>query len=242
MASILTTEEKLLWLEGYKAIEKLINRRSFLDLIKQGDGRWQEFWCSDDKKPTLGVNDGFYTGLSSIGAYYEARRDLTAKKTELVKQANPALAGKTVEELFGIGQMTVQNLTSQVIETARDNKTAKGIWYYTTFDFDLSEKGPEIRQYWGRIGIDFIREGDDWKIWHVMDALDFEALAGTNWTEPEPQRQVIPAYAFLAECTLPEPDVKQVNHEKFWRRRPVKPFPAVPQPYDTFAETFSYGM
>lgn len=242
MATTWTCEEKLAWLEGYKAIEKLVNTRSFLDLVKQGDGRWQEFWCAPEAEPTLGVNDGFYQGYEAVGAYYEAKRRITEAKSRLVGQAYPQLAGKTPEELFGIGQMTVQNLTCQVIEVARDGRTAKGLWYYTTIDLDLAPSGPEARWYWGRMGIDFRLEDGQWKIWHLMDALDFDGLMGTDWNNPEPVRPPLPEYQAVAELKLPEPNVKRKNHEKFYRLRPVVPFPAVPKPYDTFADTFSYGM
>lgn len=242
MAVTLTTEEKLAWLEGYKAIEKLVNKKTFFELIKQGDSNWQQFWCSPEQEPTLGVNDGFYAGTEAIGAYYAARHEITRAKTAMIKKAHPELVGKTEDELFGIGQLTVQNMSCQVIEVARDQKTAKGLWYYTLIDFDLTQYGPEARWYWGRVGIDFINEDGQWKIWHMMDALDFDGLMGTDWNNPEPERPVLPEYAGVADLKLPEPNVKKQNHEKFWRRRPVKPFPAVPKPYDTFSNTFSYGM
>ena len=54
MAVTLTTEEKLAWLEGYKAIEKLVNKKSFFELIKQGDDIWQQFWCSPGTEPPWG--------------------------------------------------------------------------------------------------------------------------------------------------------------------------------------------
>jgi hypothetical protein len=242
MAVTLTTEEKLAWLEGYKAIEKLVNKKSFFELIKKGDSNWQQFWCSPENEPTLGVNDGFYSGAEAIGAYYAAREENTRIKTALIKKAHPELTNKTEEQLHGIGQLTIQNMSCQVIEVARDQKTAKGIWYYTLIDFDLTQYGPEARWYWGRVGIDFINEGGEWKIWHLMDALDFDGLMGTDWNEPDPERPVLPEYAAVADLKLPEPNVKKQNHEKFWRHRPVMPFPAVPKPYDTFANTFSYGM
>ncbi len=242
MATMLTLEEKLSWLEGYKAIEKLVNKQTFLALVKRADENWKNIWCSPEAEPTLGVNDGFYSGYEAIGAYYDAKRAITAKKTELIRKAHPELVGKTAEELFGVGQLTADNMSCQVIEIARDGKTAKGLWYYTVIDFDLVESGPEARWYWGRVGIDFINENGQWKVWHLMDALDFDGLMGTDWNNPEPEREALPEYAELAKLELPKPNVARKNHEKFYRHRPVAPFPAVPKPYNTFADTFSYGM
>jgi hypothetical protein len=92
--------------------------------------------------------------------------------------------------------------------------------------------------------MDFINENGQWKIWHMVIAEDFEGLMGTDWNVPEPEKAPLPGLEGIADLDkqVPGPNVPQQIHEKFHRYRPVNTFPMVPKPYNTFAETFSYGI
>lgn len=92
-------------------------------------------------------------------------------------------------------------------------------------DFSIFASGPAAYNSWGRLSVDFIREDGEFKIWHMVFAEDIHALSGTSWAEP-----------------FPDPNDKANVHELWRAGRPLEAFPAVPVPYDSFGETFSYGV
>ena len=52
----------------------------------------------------------------------------------------------------------------------------------------------------------------------------------------------VSAYADMAGFRMPEPTVPVTLMENYYTDRPFTKSPRVPEPYETFAETFSYGM
>ena len=241
---VFTTEQMLSWTEGVREIEKLINTKTFLGILKQSDARWKEFWCSPEAGPVLGMNNGYYKGYEAIDNYYSARHEFTLLKAKLMKEAFPEkYENAEAEALAGVGSLCVENLSTHIIEVAGDGKTAKGIWYILTTDIDIGPSGePEAYWYWGRMGIDFIKEDGAFKIWHMMYAEDLSGQMGYDWTKPQPDLGKDPRFAAIAEFKLPEPNVPCVVHENFHPHRQVKPIPGVPVRYNTFADTFSYTI
>ena len=57
--------------------------------------------------------------------------------------------------------------------------------------------------------------------------------------EPLP---VLPEYAAIADFQFPEPNVPAEVYEHWHDRRKNVDFPGVPQPYHSFADTFTYGL
>lgn len=237
-----TTEELTYRWECSREIENLMGRRTFLGALRQSGKMYDEHWCKKAPDPSLGFNDGYYQGYEAVEGYYRAVEDLTKLKTELVKKANPQLADKSDEEIYGIGSLVVNNLTTPIIEIASDFKTAKGLWYYMQGETDYFSSGAGTFHRWGWLGADFVNEDGEWKIWHMIIAEDLLHRAGTSWAEPQPVKPVLPEYAAIDDFKLPEPNVPKVVYERWYNKRRINPFPEVPQPYDAFAETFSYGI
>jgi hypothetical protein len=46
----------------------------------------------------------------------------------------------------------------------------------------------------------------------------------------------------MKDFKFPEPNVPAVLREAYYPGRPFTESPALPEPYETFAETFSYGI
>jgi hypothetical protein len=76
----------------------------------------------------------------------------------------------------------------------------------------------------------------------MVIAKDMHCPTGKNWGVENPPAPVDPRFAALADFKLPEPNVPMTVHEIFNDKRPLKPFPALPERYTTFADTFSYGI
>ena len=52
----------------------------------------------------------------------------------------------------------------------------------------------------------------------------------------------MPEFASLADLKLPDPTVAAKLYEVYSPEREYTAPPKMPEPYNTFAETFSYGM
>ena len=92
------------------------------------------------------------------------------------------------------------------------------------------------------VAADFVWEDEQWKVWHLLYVQDLDAPSGYDWTAGQPDLPADPAYAELASFHFPEPNVKMTVYETYSADRAFCAPPAYPEPYETFAETFSYGL
>ena len=235
-----TTEQLLERWENVHEIENLMGRRSFFLLWIQDQKVFEEMWTKNE--PTLGFNSGYYVGYESVAAYFKALRDLYIHRAEFAKATHrDELGDKAAEDLIGVGALHPNNLTTPLIELAEDMQTAKGMWYYMDASVDYGVTGRESNMRWGRLAVDFIKEDDGWKIWHMIYADDLDCEMGGNWTKPAPEKEKDPIFGMLEGIVFPEPD-KPGQHEVWNDKRQLREFPRMPVPYKTFAETFSYGV
>lgn len=242
MAKLYTTEQLAdLW-EDVHEIENMMGRRAFHILLRQDKKTWEDCWCRKAPDPCLGSDRGYYRGYDALEAWFSANEKLTARKAELARLKYPEeLADKTDEELFGVGSLNVNSLSTPVIEVAEDRQTAKGLWYCMDHVVDYTATGRHGTLCWGRLGVDFIREDGQWKIWHMVFVPDFNARPGTDWTKPLPNEELDPIFAPLADFELPACNV-EAGFCAYHGTRPILTLPQVPKAYRTFDETFSYGV
>lgn len=229
--------------EHYQEIVNLMGRRSFYNLWKMEDKVWEDLWCKKAPDPCFGCNDGYYKGYDAISAYFEALHKLNEVRAEVGKEAFPKeLGNKSLEELYGVGSCNTDNLTTPLVEIAEDNMTAKGIWYSLMNETDYTEAGPTTYHKWGWVAADFVYEDGKWKIWHLLVTEDFKALAGKSWAVPQEAKPIDPKFAKIGEYKLPELNVPMKVYEHFSPFKEIKPFAPLPVEYDTFTNTFSYGI
>jgi len=239
----LTPEEQVTRWEHIREIENLVGKRSIYGIYRWSNKVWEEMWCKKAPDPCLGFNNGYYKGYEAIGGYYKACQELSTLKTKLVKAANPEEFGdKGIDEIYGVGSLDVNNMTTPILELDSDNKTAKGLWYYMRGNTDYISSGINTNHQWGWIGIDFVYEDGAWKFWHMVSAEDLNFRAGTSWVEPAEPKPVLPEYAAIDDFTLPQPNVPVNVYELWHNRRKAVDFPGVPEPFDDFSGTFSYGI
>lgn len=200
-------------------------------------------WWSKREDVCLGVNTGWYSGKAAVQGYYDALGEKIQLASDLIAKAFPEkLAGKTREELYGVGQLGVKPVDTFVIEIAGDGNTAKGIWSLHGTFADMTPSGPVSYWDWGYYCVDFILEDDQWKIWHMQYLNDILSPTGGDWAGAPLSFPEEPAFAPLKDFHFPEPNVKATLREAYYPGRPFTPSPRLPEPYETFEATFSYGM
>jgi hypothetical protein len=138
------------------------------------------------------------------------------------------------------GNFSMRTLTTPIIEIAGDGKTAKAFWY--TIGWTSSAQGDKGQAQWSfeRYGIDFVKEDDDWKIWHFHVYNDFDTPYEKNWVQNaiDTQRKggVTTARPGLEQYF--KPTVFHHSYDPKVNNNPADPPP--PVPYCHFEDTFSY--
>ena len=237
----LSAEELVGRWEERREIKNLMGRYAVSFLLKKEKSMFEDFWsCREDV--CMGLNDGWYVGREAIAAWFAAIDRATALKAELLKADLPdKLADQDLKDLYGIGDFDVKPLGTPVIELADDLKTAKGLWYSQGSKADVEACGPVSYWTFGVFAVDFVCEDGTWKIWHLQYLEQIKTLCGQSWAEPNTPFPELDAFAALKDCRLPEPSVKEVLMEYYDPKKPMARLPLPPTPYDTFANTFTYG-
>lgn len=189
-------------------IKKLAHKRVYYISNNWREKELDELWTKEHADTaSFGSNTGYYIGLDHIRKWYAS-----------------------VDR--SVGWLISKPLSTCVLELAGDGKTARAVWYCIG-----QESSPE-RAMWvtGKVAIDFIKEADGWKIWHLIEENDLTCDAGHDFSEDEPYWYPETSPVSIA---FGEPDKKVLTHDpnfNWW-----DDFPAVPEPYETFDPAHSYG-
>ncbi len=231
------------WMDR-REIQNIMGKYVYAVLLKDEAKLVDTYWA-DLPDISLGVNDGYYVGPEAVRGYYDAVDENTRIRTEYMMKVLPKyFEGKTEEELHGVGSIYVDGLSNAVIEQAEDGKTIKALWHVAGCDTDIHPEGPFSYWAYGYIAADFILIDDEWKIWHMQNIVDLDAPVGVNFAKPVAKEEPLPEFAGLADLLkpLPAPTVAKKIHEAYHPGRGFMPLARVPEPYKTFADTFSYGI
>ena len=217
--------------EDTTAIANIMGAFTFLNCYKQHKRQFEN-WSHNE--PTITLNDGKYVGYEAVKAffvdYHEAQ---TRWANETMRKLFPEeLGDKSDEEIWAVGSNTVLNFTTPLIEVAFDGQTAKGMWYVYGSTTEVYSTGPKAAWNFGLCAVDFVKEDGVWKIWHMTMFTDIQCPVGGNWGKDKmyPHEGV----------EIPEPTVKEHYYTGYGEDFLSLVEPPLPEPYDTFANTFSY--
>lgn len=237
-----TPMELLERLEWRREIRNVMGRISHDYAIKQ-EAQVYDRYFSRREDVCLGLNNGYYKGAAAVKGYYDALGEEIRLSSSLIAKMFPReLEGKTEDELYGVGMISYLPFESQVIEIADDGQTAKGIWNVRGSTSRLTAAGPVANWIFGWAAVDFVLEDGEWKILNLLLLYNVDHQCGVGFTEPEKVFEPVPEFAPMADFHLPEPNVPMTVMETFRPDRPRTRSPRCPEPYATFADTFSYGI
>ena len=182
---------------------------------------------------SVGFNNGYYVGREAVKGYYSAVCEATAKKSKVLQEIFPDQLGKlSDEELYGVGPFKAEPLNSFYMQEAEDLQTAKAIWMVEGSITDITEKGPITSWVWRYYAADFIKEDGTWNIWHMIMFTDIACPLGQNWGTAKMYEHEGPE--------APAPTEAGELYKSFGEDYVFAINPEMPEPYDTFANTFSY--
>lgn len=237
-----STEQLVSRFEDQRQLRNIMGKLSYLGILKREKEIFSMFWSTRDDI-CLGVNEGWYLGPQAVAGYYQAFYDRALYCAKFMKEHFPKQTeGKSEDELYGAGIINIKPVDTAVIEVAGDGLTAQGVWYCRGSDNDLKSCGPANDWSFGCYAVDFIKEGSDWKIWHMQYLEDIRVPAGKTWGKAEQEFYPdLDAFKDVEPFNLPAPTVAVTLMERYTPSRPFTKLPEPPVPYWTYAEASGYG-
>lgn len=204
-----TPEEQLEAVLAKDEVMNLMGLRNYYFLYGDVPAVLEQLWVQEPehrKTASLGSNFGFYIGWEEI--------------LRFVRETNEKMAF----------DLQCQSVNTPLIHVAFDRKTARGLWYSDGFVTDDRGNTDIIAQ---KVAVDFIREGDSWKIWHLVYGSD---LVDALHRDPLPKD-----YGMLGKLRewFGTPTVACVTHDPRYNWNDN--YPAEPDPYETFRLSDSYA-
>lgn len=215
-----TDDELIRRVTDIEEIKKVANKRVYYMINEWREQELQDLWVTDPSyqaTASFGKNTGYYVGMDNIRSYY-----VTKHAADLGD---------------GVGTMNAHPISTGLVELAGDGKTAKGLWYSIGQDTYPNGDGT-AKALWntGKVAIDFVKEGDAWKIWHIVEANDIVSEAGTAYGDG-------PVYLdYETDPVAVEfgtPTIQKLVHDQtfnWWDN-----YPPMPQPYEHWSDDISYG-
>jgi hypothetical protein len=216
------------------AIKNLMGRRAYFHAYGMHEEEIDALWVAlpeNTKTASFGRNFGYQIGLDNIRHYYATSGKETLRvDSEFAAQSNLYIADDPGH--IGIGAMAFHALTTPYIEISRDGKTAKGLWYSPGQITVAGFEGPSQVWIYAKYGADFMRELNQWKIWHLFIGTDFVVQPSTlmkNQPVPDTEARAIPRWKMTIEA------------EAYSSRHNWTTYPPIPVPYDTFDSAYGNG-
>ena len=233
----LMPEEQVWRLWDKEEIKDLMSRSAYYTANDERRRAITELWVSSDenrKTASLGYNNGYYTGLDNIMKHYVS--DCRDSRFENLRSWHEETDLELSEKNLGHGASFVHTRNTPYIELSGDGKTAKYIGYDCGLYCIGKPDGTSDSNFtFAKIFADLIREGDDWKIWHMLITYDHIIPAGRSYGELDPEA---PWGADIVEQACGDPTIRDVAYDSLYGW--VDVWERLPRPYYTFDNAKGY--
>jgi hypothetical protein len=227
--------------ESRRDVKNLMGKYANCLILNRNEEITELLWSKRDDI-ALGFNDGWYIGPEEIARYYTSETDRAKLVTSLLKKAlSDKLEGKSEEELYGIGTFRVLPMSCPVVRVAGDGRTAKGLWYCQGSYAKTEVSGPVSYWVWAYYAADFVFEDGAWRIWHLKCLTDLCARCGSDWGKQAEPLPALTDFEVLNHFETAKPNKPEELWQVYTPARPLTAPLKLPEDYDTFADTFSYG-
>lgn len=182
----------------------------------------EKLWVTEEanrKTASYASHWGFYTGMESIEKYY-----VNSLGSEIEKHKGVSLH---------------RGVNTPVVFIAKDGKTAQGMWLMDGEETWQRQDGTvQALHLFGRIGVDFVREQDGWKIWHWVDIYQMTNPVGEDIAQ-SPVTKLPEDELFKPMFMAAGPDIPMQTH--YPEYHDTDGWPQYPGAHDTYGPEHSYG-
>jgi len=220
-------------------IKNVMARHAYYHAYDMHEEEIDEIWVSEPenkKTASFGQNWGYQVGLELIRENYAVKNDLNRMKDlRALRTKHPEIEYESANR--ATGSMLMHCLTTPYIEVAGDGETAQGMWYSPGQITFTKQDGVDAMYMFELYGADFIKEGGQWKLWHLFIGTDFMHLPGVDM-------KTVPVDTPKFDLNDEDEATNMVltyEFEAYTSRYNWHHYPAIPKPYGTFSEAVSNG-
>lgn len=206
-----------------KKREKLIEKRAARVEIENMTDRFAILYSAGQYDRLLDFfadTDQIYFQRSDVGVY-EGRKAISTYFKNLADHALP-------------GSFRMMNLTSPVIEVAKDGKTAQGMYFINGMEAIKNPESPEdpAVDMWinDKLAVEYIRTYKGWKILRMTITEEMRGLYHKSWGD----YSIEPEYPEFD--TFPKPTRPADKHLPFRADRKSQRNLITPEPYSTYQD------
>ncbi|NTV88785.1 MAG: nuclear transport factor 2 family protein [Clostridiales bacterium] len=229
--------------EDFREIQNVMAKHVYYHLLMEHNAELDDIWVKEPANAataSFAINEATWIGMDIIRPLYGD--NVVREKWEALRELNknfPEIEVK--EENLGAGHLMIHPLTTPMIEIAGDGKTAKGTWYTPGQVTGTKSGKPDAQWMWERYAVDFYKEDDEWKLWHLRMYTDFGVEVGKCWTDSNDElAPMASGDAGGSRFPILPTVVDSTPYRMYAADVPPQNFPRWPEPYYTFSETFSY--
>ena len=227
-----TDEEMVLHAWDKEMIQNTVSR--FVNYWGNGDTAEaiDELWVKEPEHTadaSFGTNAGFYVGLDEVRRHLVDER--IAWEEDTLKTMQKAAPGKYDDAEAGLGTTVMHSCTTPLLFISVDDQYAR----YLCYDLGLTGQAEESYFEFSLLLIELVREGGEFKIWHMVEQHDFSIASGKNYNEVNTFIEGYdPAARFYGTPTVE----KEVYDNQYgWEYL----FYDLPRPFKTYDEDEGYG-
>ncbi len=175
-----TDDELITRLWDKEKVRDIMARHSYYMANNWHREELNELWVQryDNKKTaSFGNNFGYYVGMDEISNYYVVQNN--ERYYQWLKEYSDAREDVEYSSLnLGIGQMRTHTVNTHLVEISDDGLTAQ----YCACDngqvtYGKPDGTADAYYLGGMVFADLIKEGDEWKIWHLKICHDHTCSA-----------------------------------------------------------------
>ena len=209
--------------ERFERLEAAYERLEAVHEIQNVMSRYEYFLSAGKYEDIVGLfaqkTPGVTAEIGSRGVY---------EGIDGVRKLYPVIHTST--EGDRVGWMAEHDLTTPVIEVAKDGKTAKAIWLAPGVLADTNKETGKRQAWWiwDRDAMHFVKEDGEWKIWHFHVISTFRTPYEDGWVKT-------PRIEPVAAQGLPKPDRPTTYHQPY-NPNIVNKCPLPPEPYETYGD------
>lgn len=239
-AKELTLEQKVQKALDIHEIQNVMARHAWSGTAGRMCNELETIWAKKTDGISFGSNAGKEVGRELVYKNYclGTKNSLEQKLKDLQRLFPDVQFDK--DTLMQHSFRSFISLTTPLIEVAGDGRTAKGVWYAPGYLTHLNGDKFSANWMWERYAIDFIKEDGAWKIWHFNVFTDLGQPYEKSWVDQAEETMAAKKEGAVSPGPgRPMNAPATINWSSYSPDFVGDDFP-LPEPYETFSETFSY--
>ncbi len=180
---------------------------------------------------------GNVLGRKAVMSFYcDGNARMRKEKLKLVHEHYPEV--EICPENEGVGDMVAKGAANPYVIIAEDGMSAKGLWFSPGMCVEVGpDCRPKANYIQEKVGIDFLKEPEGWKIFRLNLYLDFMTNLPTELFEEHEHKERTFSFPTKGEHREEKPPKREPPYSV---KKPAAFQPEIPQPYETWDDSMAF--